>query len=328
MVLSTLTDRLQHAEISSHPTQHSDDPEVIQQRLAVKNALEILKKYSNIPGSSIFSNLRVADSLGQGKTEIDIIIVSGWKIDCLMVRNWSGKITKDSEQDKFTIEDESKNTIKQFDNPIKEAQRRANLVRTYLNQSGIALKDYHTVGRLVLTNIELLDLSDGMQVFNDSSVIRDIETYAESYVNTWFWTFADPVIPSLLSGSISYSQLTDIHLALAKLGTFDVAFLTGGRKIIGDFVSNSSVHFSRSEVEEIEIEKVSLGIIGRVKSAVGFFPEVTCKLYRRGGQGWFFRSKHSTILVPYNVTVPFRIAGENQEALIPIYEILRIVISK
>lgn len=328
MVLSALTDRLQHADISSNPTQHSDDPEVIAQREAIKKALTIIKAMSNIPGSSVFSNLRVADSLGQGKTEIDIIIVSGWKIDCLMVRNWSGKITRDNDQDKFTIEDEARSTIKQFENPIKEAQRRANLVRTYLNQSGIALKDYHTVGRLVLTNTELLDLSDGMQIFNDSSVIRDIETYAESFVNTWFWTFADPVIPSLFSGSISYTQLTNIHLALAKLGTFDVAFLTGGRKIIGDFVSNSSIHFSRTEVEEIEIETVSLGIIGRVKSAVGFFPEVTCKLYRRGGQGWFFRSKHSTILVPYNITVPFRIAGESQDALIPIYEILRVVISK
>lgn len=328
MVISALTDRLQHADISNNPTQHSDDPEVIAQREAVKKALDKIKEYSNIPGSSVFSNLRVADSLGQGKTEIDIIIVSGWKIDCLMVRNWTGKITRDNDLDKFTIEDEARSTIKQFENPIKEAQRRANLVRTYLNQSGIALKDYHTVGRLVLTNLELLDLSDGMQVFNDSSVIRDIETYAESFVNTWFWTFADPVIPSLFSGSISYTQLTNIHLALAKLGTFDVAFLTGGRKVIGDFVSNSNIHFSRTEVEEIEIETVSLGIIGRVKSAVGFFPEVTCKLYRRGGQGWFFRSKHSTILVPYNVTVPFRIAGESQDALIPIYEILRVVISK
>ena len=167
-----------------------------------------------------------------------------------------------------------------------------------------------------------------MTVFNDASVIRDIETFAESYINTWFWTFADPVLPALISGSISYSQLTNVHLALAKLGTFDVAFLTGGRKIVGDLVSNSNIPFTRSEVEEIEMEKVSLGIRGRIKSAIGFFPEVTCNLWKRGGKGWFFRSKHSSIMIPYNVTVPFRIAGEDQDALIPINEILRVVLSK
>ena len=73
---------------------------------------------------------------------------------------------------------------------------------------------------------------------------------------------------------------------------------------------------------------MTLGIKGRIKSAIGFFPEVTCYLWRRDGKGWFFRSKHSTILVPYNVTVPFRIAGEDQDALIPVNEILRVVLSK
>ena len=159
MVFSALSDRIAHADLSSNPTQHSDDPEVGAQRTAGRETVSLLKQYSNIPHSSIFSALRVADSLGQGKTDVDIIIVSGWKIDCLMVRNWSGNISHDSETDKFTIEDEKSKSIKQLDNPIKESQRRANLVRTYLNQSGIALKDYHAVGHLILTNTELKDLS-------------------------------------------------------------------------------------------------------------------------------------------------------------------------
>merc|ERR1712173_460317 len=68
-------------------------------------------------------------------------------------------------------------------------------------------------------------------------------------------------------------------------------------EIVGDFVANSLINFNRSEIEEIEIQQVSLGIRGRIKSAIGFFPEVTCNLWKRGGQGWFFRSKHSTILI-------------------------------
>ena len=163
MVFSALQDRLGHADLSSNPTNHSDDPETIAQRKAVKDTINTLKQYSNIPHSSIFSSLRVADSLGQGKTDIDIIIVSGWKIDCFMVRHWEGEISHDSETDMFTIESKSngQKSMKQIENPIKESQRRANLVRTYLNQSGIALKDYHAVGHLVLTNSELLDLSVG-----------------------------------------------------------------------------------------------------------------------------------------------------------------------
>jgi len=325
-MLTEITNRLQHADSANNPSQHDEDPEVIAQRQAVIDATTTIKTSGKVPASSVFRNLRVADSLGQGKTDIDIIIVSGWKINCLMVRNWSGTLDSDPETNNFTISTTSR--VIQQENPIAEAQRRANLVRTFLNQSGIALKEKHVIGQLVLTNPTLTDNTTGHSIFNNSSVIRDIDQFSQSYINTWFWTFTDPVLPSFFSGAISYKQLTNIHLALAKLGTFDVAFLTGGRKIIGDFQANSLISFQRKDVEEIQIEKKSIGLTGKMKAAVGFFPEVACILWKRGGQGWIFRDKHSTILIPYNERLTFRIAGESQDALIPINEIHRIVISK
>jgi len=328
MVFSQLTDRLAHADIASNPTSHTDDPEVINQRLAIKQTVNLLKQNSKIPSSSIFSSLRVADSLGQGKTDIDIIIVSGWRIDCLLVHNWSGEINWDTKNDNFVIQDETKKSLKQFENPIKEAHRRSMLVKTFLNQSSIAIKDYQITGRLVLTNEKLIDVTINMGIFNDSSVIRDISKFAESFINSWFWTITDPILPSIFSGSISYKQLTSIHLALAKLGTFDVAFLSGGRKLIGDYQQNSILNFDRNNVEEIEMKMKSLGITGRVKSLMGFFPEVSCILWRRDGQGWLFRARQSTILMPYNQTINFRINGESQDAQIPINEILKIIVSK
>jgi len=326
MVLSEISNRLQHADCAQTPTLHNEDPEIAAQRKAVADCVEVLKTIGNIPASSIFTNLRVADSLGQGKTDIDIIIISGWKVSSLMVRNWSGKLNHDAEQDTFTIQSSQK--VIQVENPVAEAERRAALLRTFLNQSGIALTDKQVIGRLLLTNTSLQDTTPEELIFNNSSVIRDFDAYCRSYINTWFWTFADPVIPSLLSGALSYTQLTNSHIALAKLGTFDVAFLTGGRKIVGDMQSNGVVNFSRKDVEEIQIEKKSLGITGRVKAAVGFFPEVACIMWRRGGKGWWFRDKHSTILVPYNENICFSIAGETQAALIPINEVYRIILSK
>lgn len=325
-MISQITNRIQHAENANAPTQHSDDPDVLAQRAAVLKCVNSLKSSGNIPAASIFMNLRVADSLGQGKTDVDVIIVSGWKVHCLMVRNWSGKINYDKETDTFTIQ--GGNKVVQSENPISEANRRAELVRTYLNQSGIALTSKQVSGRLVLTNSEIKDETENEMIFNDSTVIRDFDTFAESFVSTWFWTFADRIVHSWFTGALSYTQLTNSHIAFAKLGTFDVAFLTGGRKIVGDLQGSGVLPFQRKEVEEIEIQNKNIGIKGKLKASLGFFPEVACVLWRRGGKGWWFRDKHSTILIPYNQNVTFKIAGESQDAMIPINEIHRIIISK
>jgi len=326
MVFGQIVDRLNHADAAQSPTCHTDDSETIAHRELVANTIQTLKTTGHIPSSSIFSNLRFADSLGQGKTSLDIIVVSGWRIDCFMVQNWSGKICRDESGDTFTVESSSK--TKQIPDPISEANRRAALVKTYLQQSGVALKDKHVIGRLALLNDELEDGSENKTIFNNPAVIRDIKQFSVAYINSWFWTFADPLIYSLFSGSISYAQLTKIHVALAKLGTFDIAFLTGGRKIIGDFIGSGVISIDRKLVEEIQIENTSLGISGRAKSVFGFFPEVSCILWRRGGQGWWFRDKHSTILIPYNQTLRFKISGEHQDSVIPINEIVKIIISK
>ena len=273
-MLSQITNRIQHAENANAPTQHSDDPEIVAQRTAVLNCVNILKTSGKIPAASIFTNLRVADSLGQGKTDVDIIIVTGWKVQCLMVRNWSGKINHDKETDTFTIQNSNK--VVHTENPIKEANRRAELIRTYLNQSGIALTSKQVSGRLVLTNSDIKDETENELIFNDASVIRNFDTFAESFIFTWFWTFADPIVHSWFTGALSYTQLTNSHIAFAKLGTFDVAFLTGGRKIVGDLQGNGVLPFQRKDVEEIEIQRKSIGIKGKIKASLGFFPEVAC----------------------------------------------------
>lgn len=206
MVFGQIVDRLNHADAAQSPTCHTDDPETIAHRELVSSTIQTLKTTGNIPSSSIFSNLRFADSLGQGKTSLDIIVVSGWRIDCFMVQNWSGRICRDESGDTFTVESSSK--TKQIPDPISEANRRAALVRTYLQQSGVALKDKHVIGRLALLNSELEDGSENKTIFNNPTVIRDIKQFSVAYINSWFWTFADPLIYRTFVFNIIVSSIT------------------------------------------------------------------------------------------------------------------------
>ena len=58
------------------------------------------------------------------------------------------------------------------------------LVRTYLNQSGIALTSKQVSGRLVLTSSEIKDETENEMIFNDASVIRDVDVFAKSFIFT------------------------------------------------------------------------------------------------------------------------------------------------
>ena len=62
-----------------------------------------------------------------------------------------------------------------------------------------------------------------------------IPQFCRSLQKTWRQYLTDPLIPSLLSGALSYKQISASGAGMRKAGTWDKLNLTGGRTVDGDF---------------------------------------------------------------------------------------------
>ena len=81
------------------------------------------------------------------------------------------------------------------------------------------------------------DLTLPEEIEQNSSVLMasKIPQFCRSLQKTWRQYLTDPLIPSLLSGALSYKQISASGSGMKKAGTWDKLYLTGGRTVDGDF---------------------------------------------------------------------------------------------
>ena len=324
-----LANRLVQVQQAASPPQHKDDMKTIAGRQAEENVLALLQKIGNVHSSDLYRALRIPDEFQTRRHEIDLVLVNGYGIYCIEVKNWGGKISqcKDShfwQQSKNTSLEHSRQL--QFNNPVLEIKKKTTVLRNHLMRAGICLSHQKFFPRVVLVNKNCI-LDECIR--NDTHVIchEKLDQFANSFVRSLTEVITDPFIPYFFRGQLSYSQIDQVKSALSHIGTWDVLKLHGGKQLVGDYKGCTELSFNRKDVEEMSFQHQRNANVASFWAFVGYAPTTTVVLYKRGGTGWFNRETTASVTIPYNLDIGFRIAGEAADAKIPANDIDSIILS-
>ncbi|XP_072413619.1 uncharacterized protein [Chiloscyllium punctatum] len=182
-------------------------------------------------------------------------------------------------------------------------------------------------GRVSLQdNCWLLEMPENTKLIKNTSVkqVADPVQRIKQGFTSWI---TNTFTPHWLSGHLSFRHITDLTRALGKIGTWDILDLHGGQRLIGDYRGCLHIALNREEADELEFSYPRNLTVGYLWALVGYSPQVTVKMYKRGGRGWLWRPVSSTVVIPYNTHIAFRVCGEDADAKIPANNIDRIILS-
>ena len=326
-----ITNRLVQVQQAACPPTHKDDQQKIAGRQGEERVVELLRSVGGVSSSDLFRALRVPDEFQTRRHEMDIVVINGYGIYCIEVKNWGGKVSpcKDSDfwqQSKVTNFEQSFSKQMQFPNPIKEIEKKSSVLRNHLMRAGICLHERKFFCRVILTN-ENSDIHE--DITNEEHVIthKKLMAFVASFNRTLTEVVTDPLIPYFIRGQLSYSQMDQVRGALNHIGTWDILNLNGGKKLVGDYKGCTELSFNRKDVEEMVFIHQRNAKIASLWAVVGYAPTATVVLYKRGGSGWFTRETTASVTIPYNHDIAFRIAGETKDAKIPANDIDNIILS-
>lgn len=324
-----IASRLIQAQQAASPVPHLDDEHRIAGRQAEEKVQELLRTVGGVTSSDMFPALRVPDQFQTRRHEIDLLVVTGYGIYCIEIKNWGGKITasKDSKhwEQRKTLGESNFKQI-QYINPVAETKQKANILCNHFLRAGICLTENKFITRVVMTN-KSCDVDDSIK--KDPCVIleENLMNFVSSFNRSYTAMLTDPLIPYFLRGQLSYSQMDQVRCALGQIGTWDILDLNGGRRLIGDYKGCTELSINRKEVEELMFAHQRNATTATFWAVVGYAPTVPVTMYKRGGMGWFTRETTGTVTLPYNKDIAFRIVGETEDAKIPANDIKTIVLS-
>ncbi|XP_076812705.1 uncharacterized protein LOC143459430 [Clavelina lepadiformis] len=323
--------RLVQAEQVANPVKHIEDLQRIAGRQGEEKVVGLFTTIGGVHESDIFQALRVPDEFQTRRFEIDLVVLCGYGLYCVEIKNWGGqlKVCKDPtywEQRKVLDSSKSRSTQIQYFNPVSETKKKAEVLRNHLMRAGIYLSENNVFTRVVLTN-QSCDIDNRIQ--SDSCVVtpHKIEDFCSSFNRTLSDMLTDPFIPYFVRGQLSYSQMNQTRAALNQIGTWDILFLNGGKQLFGDLKGCTELSFNRKDIEEMNFSHNRNAIRASLLAVLGYVPTVTVRMFARGGAGWFTRATTASITVPYNLDISFRIAGETTDAKIPANDIDKIMLS-
>ena len=324
-----IANRLVQVQQAVSPPSHQDNQQQIAGRQAEEKVLELLIKFGNVSSADLFRSLRVPDEFQTRRHEIDLVLLNGYGLFCVEVKNWGGKITPCKDPlywQQTRVTDSLYSKQKQFHNPIAETQKKANVLRNHLLRAGIGLSEEKVFTRILLTN-ENCELHE--DIAKDDHVITHdkLNDFAISFSRSFTEVVTDSLIPYFFRGQLSYSQMDQIRSALSHIGTWDILNLHGGKQLFGDYKGCTELSFNRKDVEEMGFVHQRNAKVASLWAVFGYTPTTTVVLYKRGGGGWFNRETTAAITIPYNLDIAFRIAGETNDAKVPANDIINIILS-
>ncbi|XP_033119033.1 uncharacterized protein LOC117118519 [Anneissia japonica] len=328
----SIRNRLVQAEHVSSPKVHSEEAHVQTGRDAEKSLLCALEK-RGVNRSDIFCGLRVPDDFQMRKHEIDLVVLTGNGIYVIEVKNWSGTVTV-SKDGKSWIQRKSERSSEhasieydlKHDNVLEQQRLRANLLRNHLIRKDICLPMKVFRPYVVFMN-DRIKLPDDLASMKEIILPERYTQFLESFQFTYLSSIRDALVPGFISGQLSYSSMESTRAVLKSIGTWDVIQLNGGKQLIGDFKSCSQISPNRQETEKLQFVHQRNAITATLWAILGYTPQVSVSMLQRGGTGWIWNASNGSINIPYNMSITFRIAGEELDSQIPANEIDYIQIS-
>lgn len=329
-----ISKRLEQANQAANPQEHLEEEHVKAGRNAEVSFVSDLRLKSGLDKSNLFCCLRIPDRYKARKREIDVVVLTADGIFCIEVKYWSGTITRSEDGSKW-IQTRTKQiatnsfTTNQIEhkNSATETEAKARLLRDYLIRKEVYVAENLFHSRVVFCNGNA-ELDE--QIANNSVVVKpsaDHDKFIESFSRGLFQSLSESVVPSWISGKLSYSQMHQIRNVLSTTGTWDIIHLNGGRQLYGDLKECAEVSLDRRKCEALVFSHQRSRVLGMTWALFGYSPQVFVSLIERGGSGLLWNSYCATLKIPHNTDVIFRICGDEVDSKIPANEIERISIS-
>ncbi|XP_033886640.3 uncharacterized protein si:zfos-911d5.4 [Acipenser ruthenus] len=318
-----------HASASGQ-AEFGKQEENVQELQCFKDFLTKLRKHGGLQKEAIFCNLRVPNQFQIGKEDIDLVLLTGRGVFCLDVKTWKGKVSvqEHSWHLNFTEETEhfSNTSISQVADPIQVIKTKTKNLWNHLMRSGVCVRQSLFLSRVVFLNPDC-HMDPELQKSKEVVAHCDLDSFISSFKEGYLAWISDAVTPYLLSGHLSYRQLSDLSSVLQRTGTWDTVNLHGGQQLKGDYRGCQHIALNREETDQLEFTHQWNMSAGYLWAFLGYSPQVTVKMYRRGGQGWLWKPLSGTAIIPYNTHIVFRVCGEEADAKIPAKHIDTICLS-
>ncbi|XP_077980302.1 uncharacterized protein LOC144435588 [Glandiceps talaboti] len=329
-----LNSRLVQAEQVSNPPAHPEDEQMKASRNAENTLVERLKTEGQVPASDLFCRLRIPDAFHTRRHEIDIVVLTAYGIFTIEVKNWSGEVKLSKKGDhwlqrKHVYHGDNGTSVEydtQHGNAMDTIIAKTQLLRSQLIKNGCCLKDKYFHPRVVFMN-QRVKLNEKIAGIPEVILPETLSYFVKSFQWSLLGKMTSSIIPAIISGQLSYAMMEAARNILIKTGTWDVVHLNGGKLLEGDF--KGCAHFSpnRGETEMIQFSHQRNATMSSLWAIVGYVPQATITMYRRGGAGWLWHSTLGSVTIPYNADVVFRVAGEETDSKIPANDIDMIVLS-
>ncbi|XP_041473952.1 uncharacterized protein LOC121422813 [Lytechinus variegatus] len=329
-----LTSRLVQAKEASNPASHHEDETVKAGRQAEESLIKDLVHKAGVPSSCIYQGLRVPDTFQTRRYEIDVVILTEYGIYCIEVKNWSGKISlskngkswvrqkniKDSNTQSSVTYDESHTNI------LQELKSKTQLIRNHLLRNEACLAEKFFFSRVVLMNPKS-ELDNSLWKENEIVTPDRYPLFLDSLKSSYSGKVAGSIVPSFITGQLSYSAMESARHALNQIGTWDIVHLHGGKQIIGDYKGNKDLILNRKTASRMEFKHQRSSVLGSLWAVMGFTPQVAVTIYKRGGEGWLWNATCAQVSVSYDAEISFRAAGAEVDAKIQANDIESITLS-
>lgn len=326
--------RLEQANQAANPHEHLEEEHVRAGRNAELSFVSALRLKSGLDKSNLFCCLRIPDRYQARKREIDVVVLTTDGIFCIEVKYWSGTITRSEDGSKW-IQTRTKQIATnsfatnhiEHNNSAIETEHKARLLRDYLSRKEVYVAENLFHSRVVFCNANA-ELDE--HIANDSAVIKpsdDHDKFVKSFSRGFLQSLSESVVPSWISGKLSYSQINQIRNVLSTTGTWDVIHMNGGRQLCGDLKECTGVSLDRRKCEALVFSHQRSRVLGMAWALFGYSPQVYISLIERGGSGLLWNSYCATLKIPHNADVVFRICGDEADSNIPANEIERISLS-
>ncbi|XP_071796940.1 uncharacterized protein [Asterias amurensis] len=332
MSVFSITSRLVQAQQASAPIKHQEEGHIKAGRSAEEDLTKALRHHG-VPHAHIFRGLRVPDGFQTRKFEIDLVVITDNGLFTIEVKNWSGKVTLGSDgkswiQHKcsYSGKDTSVSYDEKHDDLIANLKLKTQLLRNHLLRNDVCLAEKFFHPRIVLMNkkVELQDvLASKLEVV---SSLR-YEAFLESFEKSLGWSMASAIVPSFLTGQLSFSAMDAARQALNIIGTWDVVCLNGDKQIFGDFKGCAHFTPNREEIGMLEFCHQRNASISSFWAVLGYSPQVVVTMHKRSGGSWLWGTSCGSVTIPYNAEITFRGAGDQQDSKIPANDIQSISLS-
>ncbi|MGH0187240.1 UNVERIFIED_CONTAM: hypothetical protein FKN15_024019 [Acipenser sinensis] len=202
--------------------------------------------------------------------------IRGCGVFCLDVKTWKGKVSvqEHSWHLNFTEETEhfSNTSISQVADPIQVIKTKTKNLWNHLMRSGVCVRQSLFLSRVVFLNPDC-HMDPELQKSKEVVAHCDLDSFISSFKEGYLAWISDAVTPYLLSGRLSYKQLSDLSSVLQRTGTWDTVNLHGGQQLKGDYRGCQHIALNREETDQLEFTHQWNMSAGYLLAFLGYSPQ-------------------------------------------------------